>query len=104
MFKHSKLGKQKYSFHSYISFLVKLEKCIEIDLQFISKGIHSCLVALMAQKAEVKYDPAYLLPSQIAAKISSLGFEATVLENEGFGNGVVELLVRTNKSLNENTP
>lgn len=58
----------------------------------------------MAQKAEVKYDPAYLLPSQIAAKISSLGFEATVLENEGFGHGVVELLVCTNKSLNENTP
>lgn len=51
----------------------------------------------MAQKAEVKYDPAYLLPSQIAAKISSLGFEATVLENEGFGHGVVELLVCTNK-------
>ncbi|XP_061164353.1 copper-transporting ATPase 1-like [Saccostrea echinata] len=57
------------------------------------EGIHSCLVALMAQKAEVKYDPAYLLPSQIAAKISSLGFEATVLENEGFGQGVVELLI-----------
>lgn len=47
----------------------------------------------MAQKAEVKYDPAYLLPSQIATKISNLGFEATVLENEGFGQGVVELLV-----------
>ncbi|XP_056011755.1 copper-transporting ATPase 1-like isoform X3 [Ostrea edulis] len=57
------------------------------------EGIHSCLVALMAQKAEVKYDPAYLLPSQIATKISNLGFEATVLENEGFGQGVVELLI-----------
>lgn len=82
--------------------------CILIDLNvfffFLFKGIHSCLVALMAQKAEVKYDPAYLLPSQIAAKISSLGFEATVLENEGFGHGVVELLVCTNKSLNEKNP
>lgn len=57
------------------------------------KGIYSCLVALMAQKAEVKYDPLRIMPNQIASKISSLGFQATVLETEFLGNGVVELKV-----------
>lgn len=47
----------------------------------------------MAQKAEVKYDPLRIMPNQIASKISSLGFEATVLETECLGNGVVELKV-----------
>lgn len=56
----------------------------------------------MVQKVEVKYDFVYLLFFQIVVKIFSLGFEVIVLENEGFGNGVVEFLVRINKSLNEN--
>ncbi|XP_021371142.1 copper-transporting ATPase 1-like isoform X2 [Mizuhopecten yessoensis] len=57
------------------------------------EGIKLVLVALMAQKAEVKYDPAYILPSQIANAISNLGFHATVLENEMPGQGIVELLI-----------
>lgn len=47
----------------------------------------------MAQKAEVKYDPEYILPSQIANAINDLGFSATVVEQEGDGQGVVELTV-----------
>lgn len=57
------------------------------------EGIKSVLVALMAQKAEVKYDPAYILPSQISNAICSLGFNATVLETETAGQGIVELLI-----------
>ncbi|XP_060064791.1 copper-transporting ATPase 1-like [Ylistrum balloti] len=57
------------------------------------EGIGSVLVALMAQKAEVKYDPAYILPSQIENAINNMGFHATVLENETAGQGVVELLI-----------
>ena len=52
------------------------------------------LVALMAQKAEVKYDPAYLMASQIANRITELGYPATLLENETTGQGSVELSVR----------
>ncbi|XP_033744011.1 copper-transporting ATPase 1-like isoform X2 [Pecten maximus] len=57
------------------------------------EGIKAVLVALMAQKAEVKYDPAYILPSQIANAITNFGFNATVLENETAGQGIVELLI-----------
>ena len=53
------------------------------------------LVALMAQKAEVKYDPAYLMASQIANRITELGYPATLLENETTGQGSVELSVRS---------
>ena len=47
----------------------------------------------MAQKAEVKYDPAYILPSQIATEINNLGFVALVLESESVGHGTCELMV-----------
>ncbi|KAK6173176.1 hypothetical protein SNE40_016680 [Patella caerulea] len=57
-------------------------------------GVVSVLVALLAQKAEVKYDAAYILPSQIAQAITDLGFNATVMDNEAVGEGVVELNIQ----------
>ena len=64
------------------------------------KGV---LVNLMSQKAEVKYDPAYLMPNQIANRISELGYEATVLESETSGQNTVDLLVRPEISIERNT-
>ncbi|XP_009870710.1 PREDICTED: copper-transporting ATPase 1 [Apaloderma vittatum] len=57
-------------------------------------GIHSILVALMAGKAEVRYNPAVIHPSAIAELIQELGFGATVMENCGEGDGILELVVR----------
>ncbi|XP_064610075.1 copper-transporting ATPase 1-like isoform X2 [Liolophura sinensis] len=57
------------------------------------EGIKNVLVALMAQKAEVKYDPAYILPSQIANKITGLGFNAKVMESDTQGQATVELSI-----------
>lgn len=51
------------------------------------------LVALMAQKAEVKFDPAYVMAGQIATRITELGYPATLLENETTGQISVELSV-----------
>lgn len=58
-------------------------------------GVYGILVSLMAQKAEVKFDPAYIIPSQIANSISELGFPASVLDDAGVGSGEVELNVIT---------
>ncbi|GAB1303056.1 Copper-transporting ATPase 1 [Apodemus speciosus] len=58
------------------------------------KGIYSVLVALMAGKAEVRYNPAVIQPRVIAEFIRELGFGAMVMENAGEGNGVLELVVR----------
>ncbi|XP_036126655.1 copper-transporting ATPase 1 isoform X1 [Molossus molossus] len=58
------------------------------------EGIYSVLVALMAGKAEVRYNPAVIQPSMIAEFIRELGFGATVIENADEGDGVLELIVR----------
>nr|XP_020640036.1 copper-transporting ATPase 1 isoform X1 [Pogona vitticeps] len=56
-------------------------------------GIFSVLVALMAGKAEVRYNPAIIQPPMVAELIRELGFGATVLENCD-GDGSLELVVR----------
>lgn len=58
------------------------------------EGIYSVLVALMAGKAEVRYNPAVIQPPMIAEFIRELGFGATVIENADEGDGVLELVVR----------
>ncbi|XP_036913481.1 copper-transporting ATPase 2 isoform X2 [Sturnira hondurensis] len=65
---------------------------IERNLQK-EPGILSVLVALMAGKAEVKYNPEVIQPLEIAGLIEDLGFEAAVLEDYRGSDGDVELLV-----------
>lgn len=48
----------------------------------------------MAAKAEVRYDPSMVLPEQVAASISELGFPTSVMEESGAGQGEVDLEVR----------
>ncbi|ESP04420.1 hypothetical protein LOTGIDRAFT_136210 [Lottia gigantea] len=57
-------------------------------------GVVSVLVALLAQKAEVKYDASYILPSQIANAINDLGFNANIIDGEVAGQGTVELSIQ----------
>jgi len=56
-------------------------------------GVKAVLVALMAQKAEVKYDPTYITPSQIANHVSTIGYESMVLDDEIHGQNTVEVHV-----------
>ena len=56
-------------------------------------GILSVLVALMAGKAEVKYNPEVIQPLEIAQLIQELGFEASVMENYSGSDGDLELIV-----------
>uniref|UniRef100_A0A671E465 Copper-transporting ATPase 1 n=1 Tax=Rhinolophus ferrumequinum TaxID=59479 RepID=A0A671E465_RHIFE len=58
------------------------------------EGIYSVLVALMAGKAEVRYNPAVIQPPMIAEFIRELGFGTTMIENADEGDGVLELVVR----------
>jgi hypothetical protein len=57
-------------------------------------GIHHVLVALLAQRAEVKYDEEHLLPSQIAGFITDLGFRAQVLDTATHANDILDVHVR----------
>ena len=66
---------------------------IHLILYYQTIGIHSVLVALLAERAEVKYDPAHLLPTQIAGLINNLGFQAEVLETVARGMEMIDVNV-----------
>ncbi|XP_035265797.1 copper-transporting ATPase 1 [Anguilla anguilla] len=57
-------------------------------------GVYSVLVALMAGKAEIRFNPGVTDPSNIADSIAELGFSASVMENVDNSNGNLELVVR----------
>ncbi|XP_054648592.1 copper-transporting ATPase 1 [Dunckerocampus dactyliophorus] len=57
-------------------------------------GIFSVLVALMASKAEVRYNPETIDPMMIAECVKELGFSASVMENYEGSDGNLELVVR----------
>ncbi|XP_077465734.1 copper-transporting ATPase 1-like [Stigmatopora argus] len=57
-------------------------------------GIYTVLVALMASKAEVRYNSEMIDPAKIAECVNELGFSASVMENYEGSDGNLELVVR----------
>ncbi|KAK0136147.1 Copper-transporting ATPase 1 [Merluccius polli] len=57
-------------------------------------GIYSVLVALMASKAEVRYNADITEPLKIAECVRELGFTSSVMENYEGSDGSLELVVR----------
>lgn len=51
------------------------------------------LVALMASKAEVRYNPEVMDPLKIAEYVREMGFTASVMENYEGSDGSLELVV-----------
>ena len=70
--------------------------CVDTIQRNLSKvqGVQSVLVALLSNKAEIKYNPEYIIPSQIAHLIDQLGFRAEVLETFERGVDLIDLNVR----------
>ena len=54
-------------------------------------GCHKILVSLLAARAEIQYDPSLISPNEIAASVTELGFPASVLQQSGAGESVVDL-------------
>ena len=57
------------------------------------EGVRTILVALMAAKAEVEYQPSHTSPARVAEAITALGFPSTVLEGAPT-SGEVDVTIR----------
>ena len=69
------------------------------DSSFNPTGVKSALVGLLAQKAEVKYDPTDISPEQIAAQVTVLGFEVQIISGAEDKTDL-DLLVGSDMSVN----
>ena len=60
-----------------------------------SPGVHSVVVALLAEKANIQYDSELTDPSQLVGEIESLGYGANLIsDSEGYQQGKIDLIVR----------
>jgi hypothetical protein len=59
-----------------------------------STGVHSVVVALLAEKASIQYDSELTDPNQLIGEIEGLGFGATLIsDSDGYQQGTIDLTV-----------
>ena len=63
-------------------------------------GVIDIAVSLMGGKAEVKYDAAKVLPSQIANVITELGFDCDVMDEQPKSGEVIIQVIASNEFSN----
>ena len=60
----------------------------------IPVGVHSVVVALLAEKADIQYNPEQTDPDKLVRDIQSLGFGADLIEDhDGYQQGTLDLIV-----------
>ena len=50
-------------------------------------------VALLAEKADIKYNPSLTIPEDLVSSIKSLGYGASIIETTDPNDGKIELMV-----------
>ena len=60
----------------------------------VHTGVHSVVVALLSEKAEIQYNPEQTDPDKLVREISSLGFGANLIaDHDGYQQGKIDLIV-----------
>ena len=61
---------------------------------YVHIGVHSVVVALLSEKADIQYNPEQTDPDKLVREISSLGFEANLIaDQDGYQQGKIDLIV-----------
>ena len=59
-----------------------------------TQGVHSVVVALLSEKAEVQYNPEETNPEVLAQEIQKLGFGALPIDDgDGYQQGKLDVIV-----------
>lgn len=59
-----------------------------------STGVHSVVVALLANKAKIQYDSELTDPNKLVGEIEGLGFGATLIsDSDDYQQGKIDLTV-----------
>lgn len=70
-----------------ISGLTNVQSIGIIEKELMNEeGVKNVSISLLKEKAEIKYNPEYLIPSQIASIIQNCGFGAKVLDKNDFNH------------------
>ena len=86
----------QYQFFTSLFYFYFSCNCYQLKSIF-SAGVKSCVVALLAQKAEINYDKTVLNASQVVGYINSLvGFESRIIEDDAARHNKLELHVSLN--------
>ncbi len=68
--------------------------CDTPDSLYPTAGVHSVVVALLSEKAEIQYNPEQTDPEKLVRDISSLGFGANLIADQnGHQQGKINLIV-----------
>ena len=58
-----------------------------------SAGVQMIRVGLLAEKADIKYNPSVTTPEDLVSSIKSLGFGASLVDTVNISDGKIELMV-----------
>ncbi len=90
------MAEQLETCHILVSGMTNV-KCIQRieEALYKEEGIINVSILLLKEKAEIKYNPEYLIPSQIAIVINNLGYATKLLDkNETSSIETVDLYIQ----------
>jgi len=81
------IAEQLETCHILISGMTNV-KCVQKieETLYKDEGINHVSIILLKEKAEIKYNPEYLIPSQIATVINNLGYSTKILDKSESNN------------------
>ena len=80
---------------SFMALYIVVPACSYASIESsYSAGVEMIAVGLLAEKADIKYNPLLTTPEELVNSIKSLGFGASLIDTIDINDGKIELLVK----------